>query len=144
MYFETVDWATSKPSFRSSPWICGAPQSGFSKLILRIRSRTSRSEEHTSELQSHRDLHSFPTRRSSDLRLGDVEAELQKLAVDMRRTPERVLEAHSSDKVAHLFVDLRSTTERADFHRQNAAKPLRCQRTIVAGLKIVMASRMRG
>ena len=31
-----------------------------------------------------------------------------------------------------------------DFHRQNAAKPLRCQRTIVSGLKIVMASRMRG
>src|SRR5215204_4228127 len=29
--------------------------------------RTLRSEEHTSELQSHRDLHSFPTRRSSDL-----------------------------------------------------------------------------
>src|SRR5947207_693306 len=28
----------------------------------------SRSEEHTSELQSHSDLHSFPTRRSSDLR----------------------------------------------------------------------------
>src|SRR5476649_1862573 len=26
-----------------------------------------RSEEHTSELQSHRDLHSFPTRCSSDL-----------------------------------------------------------------------------
>src|SRR4030095_13849833 len=29
--------------------------------------RRIRSEEHTSELQSHRDLHSFPTRRSSDL-----------------------------------------------------------------------------
>src|SRR5476649_1181427 len=29
--------------------------------------RQDRSEEHTSELQSHRDLHSFPTRRSSDL-----------------------------------------------------------------------------
>src|SRR5579875_3708309 len=29
--------------------------------------RPSRSEEHTSELQSHSDLHSFPTRRSSDL-----------------------------------------------------------------------------
>src|ERR1044072_9249842 len=28
-----------------------------------------RSEEHTAELQSHRDLHSFPTRRSSDLAL---------------------------------------------------------------------------
>src|ERR1044072_7495616 len=31
-----------------------------------------RSEEHTSELQSHRYLHSFPTRRSSDL---DLESE---------------------------------------------------------------------
>src|SRR5882672_3572173 len=29
--------------------------------------RRARSEEHTSELQSHSDLHSFPTRRSSDL-----------------------------------------------------------------------------
>src|SRR5476649_852987 len=29
--------------------------------------RIPRSEEHTSELQSHSDLHSFPTRRSSDL-----------------------------------------------------------------------------
>src|SRR5437773_81783 len=29
-----------------------------------------RSEEHTSELQSHHDLDSFPTRRSSDLGLG--------------------------------------------------------------------------
>src|SRR5476649_449532 len=29
---------------------------------------TARSEEHTSELQSHRDLPSFPTRRSSDLK----------------------------------------------------------------------------
>src|SRR5215204_4664119 len=32
-----------------------------------IERRWGRSEEHTSELQSHRDLHSFPTRRSSDL-----------------------------------------------------------------------------
>src|SRR5215211_3370693 len=30
------------------------------------RPRSIRSEEHTSELQSHSDLHSFPTRRSSD------------------------------------------------------------------------------
>src|SRR5437773_2079823 len=33
-----------------------------------LRTRVTRSEEHTSELQSHHDLHSFPTRRSSDLR----------------------------------------------------------------------------
>src|SRR5215211_3215358 len=34
---------------------------------LESRAHAGRSEEHTSELQSHRDLHSFPTRRSSDL-----------------------------------------------------------------------------
>ena len=33
MYFETVDWATSKPSIKSSPWIRDAPHSGFSLLI---------------------------------------------------------------------------------------------------------------
>ena len=30
MYLETVDWATSKPSISSSPWIRDAPQFGFS------------------------------------------------------------------------------------------------------------------
>src|SRR5437588_691302 len=34
---------------------------------MRALAGYSRSEEHTSELQSHSDLHSFPTRRSSDL-----------------------------------------------------------------------------
>src|SRR5215204_5550610 len=36
-------------------------------LVLGDLLGAGRSEEHTSELQSHRDLHSFPTRRSSDL-----------------------------------------------------------------------------
>src|SRR5882672_10779594 len=34
---------------------------------LNLPAVINRSEEHTSELQSHSDLHSFPTRRSSDL-----------------------------------------------------------------------------
>src|SRR5476649_2935797 len=38
----------------------------FCVQFFRIEKRH-RSEEHTSELQSHSDLHSFPTRRSSDL-----------------------------------------------------------------------------
>src|SRR5476649_1519696 len=38
-------------------------------MDLRLENGKLRSEEHTSELQSHRDLHSFPTRRSSDLLL---------------------------------------------------------------------------
>jgi hypothetical protein len=29
MYFATVDWLTVMPSFRSSPWIRGAPQRGL-------------------------------------------------------------------------------------------------------------------
>src|SRR5947207_816540 len=40
---------------------------GKDELTLQPREFRPRSEEHTSELQSHRDLHSFPTRRSSDL-----------------------------------------------------------------------------
>src|SRR5258708_10368655 len=38
MYFETVDWATSKPSISSSPWMRDAPHFGFSLLIRLIRS----------------------------------------------------------------------------------------------------------
>src|SRR5476649_2955193 len=49
---------------------------------------TQRSEEHTSELQSHRDLHSFPTRRSSDLDLDrrfDAVGGLVRLQCRLRR-----------------------------------------------------------
>src|SRR5476649_1329132 len=48
----------------------GHRRSGASLANSRAQRRSpqgTRSEEHTSELQSHRDLHSFPTRRSSDL-----------------------------------------------------------------------------
>ena len=39
MYLATLDCATSNPSLSSSPWIRGAPQSGFSTLIRRINTR---------------------------------------------------------------------------------------------------------
>src|SRR5262252_2286056 len=39
----------------------------YQPTSLPARSLMRRSEEHTSELQSHRDLHSFPTRRTSEL-----------------------------------------------------------------------------
>src|SRR5476649_1171146 len=45
---------------------------GLGPVIGMPRQDGERSEEHTSELQSHRDLHSFPTRRSSDLFHGNV------------------------------------------------------------------------
>src|SRR6476646_8324818 len=50
------------------------PCAGCSVAVSSSVPSPARSEEHTSELQSHRDLHSFPTRRSSDLphRAGEV------------------------------------------------------------------------
>src|SRR5215211_5532465 len=58
----------SSPSFsRMHGRLSGSSVSMFSTTPSRCRS-----EEHTSELQSHSDLHSFPTRRSSDLhQVGD-------------------------------------------------------------------------
>ena len=41
MYLLTLVSPMSMPSLRSSPWIRGAPQSGFSRLIFRISLRTS-------------------------------------------------------------------------------------------------------
>jgi hypothetical protein len=41
MYLATVDCATSIPSFSSSPWMRGAHQSRFARLISRIRRRIS-------------------------------------------------------------------------------------------------------
>src|SRR6266851_847654 len=43
MYFATLDCETSKPSLSSSPWMRGAPHSGFSALIRRISARSSAS-----------------------------------------------------------------------------------------------------
>jgi len=40
MYLATLDCATSNPSLSSSPWMRGAPQSGFSMLIRRINTRS--------------------------------------------------------------------------------------------------------
>src|SRR5947207_2352481 len=54
-----------------------------------------RSEEHTSELQSHSDLHSFPTRRSSDLVLGTRRnAQPSPLAAVADHTEVRVVQDH--------------------------------------------------
>src|SRR5438034_733393 len=53
-----------------------------------------RSEEHTSELQSHSDLPSFPTRRSSDLLEHVVEAEAPMIA---GREVERLERLHRGE-----------------------------------------------
>src|SRR5215204_1511353 len=59
----------AKPPIHPPPGSRADPSRGnrAATVFSDERSRR-RSEEHTSELQSHSDLHSFPTRRSSDLR----------------------------------------------------------------------------
>src|SRR5215204_5583765 len=53
--------ASARPRMPSNP-----ARVTINGAILALAIRSPRSEEHTSELQSHSDLHSFPTRRSSD------------------------------------------------------------------------------
>src|ERR1700730_8678817 len=44
--------------------------------------------------------------------LGNLDAQFEQLTMDPGSAPERVLKAHSSDQIAHLLVDPRSTPER--------------------------------
>src|SRR5476649_1571827 len=53
--------AATQPRLGEVEQVAHHPRRAFGRVL------DARSEEHTSELQSHRDLHSFPTRRSSDL-----------------------------------------------------------------------------
>src|SRR5882672_8222155 len=94
--------------------LCGSPSSSVNAWCLRwtathsfvhcpvVSHKAIRSEEHTSELQSHSDLHSFPTRRSSDLlravRIAFFVGECVVLAVDghplLRALPGRQPQGH--------------------------------------------------
>src|SRR5437588_487562 len=60
---------------------------------------TPRSEEHTSELQSHSDLHSFPTRRSSDLGRGRALARLRRRHHPAQGPPPRPRLPHRRRKL---------------------------------------------
>src|SRR5215204_1456087 len=63
IYADPHQPARPRPPRHSGP-ATGSPSAATPRPARRSRHR---SEEHTSELQSHSDLHSFPTRRSSDL-----------------------------------------------------------------------------
>src|SRR5205807_8185702 len=46
-----------------------------------------------------------------DAGLSDLEAELEQLAMDARRSPQRIFRAHPPDQRAQIRVDLRSTSK---------------------------------
>jgi hypothetical protein len=47
-----------------------------------------------------------------DARLGDLKSELEQLAVDARRSPKRIVDAHLPDQCAEVCLDLRSPSPR--------------------------------
>jgi hypothetical protein len=50
-----------------------------------------------------------------DAGLSDLKAELEQLAVDARRSPQRIVNAHPSDQRAQVCVDLRPTSKGVGF-----------------------------
>ena len=60
--------------------------------------------------------------RSDDARLRDLKPELERFAVDARRAPKRIFDAHPPDQYAQLRVDLRSPSLWARLPTPVAAK----------------------
>src|SRR5947209_11069708 len=50
-----------------------------------------------------------------DAGLSDLKAKLEQLAMDARRSPQRIFRAHPPDQRAQIRVDLRSTSKGAGF-----------------------------
>ena len=50
-----------------------------------------------------------------DAGLSDLKAELEQLAMDARRSPQRIVNAHPPDQRAQVRVDLRPASKRAGF-----------------------------
>src|SRR4030095_12816697 len=106
MLFRSASYArqpTTRRSARTPRSRAAPPQSRTACW----RVRPARSEEHTSELQSHRDLHSFPPRCSSDLLL--THANRQHAAVHEHRGPGPL--RRNLEQLAGAFVlqDRKST-----------------------------------
>jgi hypothetical protein len=57
-----------------------------------------------------------------DAGLSDLEAELEQLAMDAKRSPQRIVNAHPPDQRAQLRVDLRSASKGAGFPTPVPAK----------------------
>src|SRR6516164_11107825 len=72
----------------------------------------------------------------------DVDAEFEEFAVDARRSPKRVLAAHSPNQLSNLFghrwTPGLTTT---NLPRPEQPKPLRCQPITVSGLTTTRADR---
>src|SRR5207253_4929856 len=63
-----------------------------------------------------------------DAGLTDLEAELEQLAMNARRSPQGIFCAHPPDQRAQIRIDLRSASKRAGFPPPVPTEAARCQR----------------
>src|ERR1700716_72926 len=75
--------------------------------------------------------------------LADIDAKLEKLAMDPRCSPQRIGDAHLADKLAYFYRPGRPHRG-LDFHRQYDLNPARCQRMTVSGRTIASAPYILG
>src|ERR1700743_1104361 len=74
--------------------------------------------------------------------LSDIDAELEEFAMDPRRSPQRIGDAHLSRRISAGTV---GRPERGrDFQRQYDLNPARCHRTTVSGFTSISALRVPG
>jgi hypothetical protein len=127
MYFATVDWLTVMPSFRSSPWIRGAPQKGIGV-------------GHRADERADVDRYARPTRAASalpgpeqakapvmpgDHRLGLYEDECRPpFGPDARKPdPEQPVEdGQAHPRSPGAFQDPKLVPEREDLEMQRRAR----------------------
>src|SRR5262244_1714235 len=71
---------------------------------------------------------------------GNLNAQLEQLAMNAWRTPARVVAAHHPDQISNLLRHAGPTwLAAADLPRPEQAKALRCQATTVSALTIIRA-----
>jgi hypothetical protein len=74
----------------------------------------------------------------------DIDAELEKLSMDSRRSPQWAGDAHLADQPANLQRYGGRPQRCRDFQRQYDLKPARCQRITVSGRTIASVSYVLG
>ena len=82
---------------------------------------------------------SSPDHVFGDAGLADLDAELKQLAMDPRRSPQRIGNAHLADQPRISTATVGRPERSRDFLRQYDLNPARCQRTTVSGFTIVGA-----
>ena len=138
-----------KPSFKSSPWIRGAPHRVFSRDIRRTRWRISLDTGGRPGFR-RRDFHVQkslnPLRCQPMTAAWDMEKPSFKSSPWIRGAPHRVFSRDIRRTRWRISLDTggRPGFRRRDFHVQKSLNPLRCQPMTVSGLTITRAWRQPG